>query len=287
MDDMKTTLNATAEGLNAKVEKKELITEINASAEQVKIASSKLDLQGLVTISSLKESGQTVINADNITTGTINALAINGCTITGSSVVFANDTGGWNTIINSAGWWMVGKNPATGEENALDTPAYFIDTSGFSSMYVGGLLRFRNEAEFLTGAYASGSGAYYSQRARWYNVALMANNTSDIRYKNDIKYLDDEENMEELFDSLSPVAFYYNKGTGYIETQRHLGFIAQDIEKAIANVGITNDMALFDHEDKGKLGVDKQELIALCVWQIQKLKARINELEKDRRKKYE
>ena len=287
VEKMQTTLSATAEGLKAKVTKNELITEINASAEQVKIASSKLDLQGLVTISSLKESGQTVINADNITTGTINALAINGCTITGSSVVFANDTGGWNTIINSAGWWMVGKNPATGEENALDTPAYFMDTSGFSSMYVGGLLRFRNEAEFLTGAYASGSGAYYSQRARWYNVALMANNTSDIRYKNDIKYLDDEENMEELFDSLSPVAFYYNKGTGYIETQRHLGFIAQDIEKAIANVGITNDMALFDHEDKGKLGVDKQELIALCVWQIQKLKARINELEKDRRKKYE
>lgn len=287
VDDMKTTLDATAEGLSAKVEKKELITEINASAEQVKIASSKLDLQGLVTISSLKESGQTIINADNITTGTIKALTISGCNIMGSAVAFTNDSGGWNTIINSVGWWMVGKNPATGEENALDTPAYFMDTSGKQSMYVGGLLRFRNEAEFFTGAYASGSGAYYSQRARWYNVALMANSTSDIRYKNDIKYLDDEEKMEELFNSLSPAAFYYNKGTGYIETQRHLGFIAQDIEKAIANLGITNDMALFDHEDEEKLGVDKQELIALCVWQIQKLKARLYELEKKQEEKYE
>lgn len=287
VEKMQTTLSATAEGLNAKVTKNELITEINASAEQVKIASSKLDLQGLVTISSLKESGQTIINADNITTGTIKALTISGCNIMGSAVAFTNDSGGWNTIINSAGWWMVGKNPATGEENALDTPAYFMDTSGKQSMYVGGLLRFRNEAEFFTGAYASGSGAYYSQRARWYNVALMANSTSDIRYKNDIKYLDDEENMEELFNSLSPAAFYYNKGTGYIETQRHLGFIAQDIEKAIANSGITNDMALFDHEDEKKLGVDKQELIALCVWQIQKLKARLYELEKKQEEKYE
>lgn len=287
VEKMQTTLSATAEGLNAKVTKNELITEINASAEQVKIASSKLDLQGLVTISSLKESGQTIINADNITTGTIKALTISGCNITGSAVAFTNDSGGWNTIINSAGWWMIGKNPATGEENALDTPAYFMDTSGKQSMYVGGLLRFRNEAEFFTGAYASGSGAYYSQRARWYNVALMANSTSDIRYKNDIKYLDDEENMEELFNSLSPAAFYYNKGTGYIETQRHLGFIAQDIEKAIANSGITNDMALFDHEDEKKLGVDKQELIALCVWQIQKLKARLYELEKKQEEKYE
>lgn len=287
VEKMQTTLSATAEGLNAKVTKNELITEINASAEQVKIASSKLDLQGLVTISSLKESGQTIINADNITTGTIKALTISGCNIMGSAVAFTNDSGGWNTIINSAGWWMIGKNPATGEENALDTPAYFMDTSGKQSMYVGGLLRFRNEAEFFTGAYASGSGAYYSQRARWYNVALMANSTSDIRYKNDIKYLDDEENMEELFNSLSPAAFYYNKGTGYIETQRHLGFIAQDIEKAIANSGITNDMALFDHEDEKKLGVDKQELIALCVWQIQKLKARLYELEKKQEEKYE
>lgn len=124
VDDMKVTLNATAEGLNAKVEKKELITEINASAEQVKIASSKLDLQGLVTISSLKESGQTIINADNISTGTIRALKIESCTITGSAVAFANDSGGWNTVLNSEGMWVIGSG-------TLTEPDFQVDKWGF------------------------------------------------------------------------------------------------------------------------------------------------------------
>lgn len=124
VDDMKTTLNATAEGLSAKVEKNELITEINASAEQVKIASSKLDLQGLVTISSLQESGQTIINADNINTGTIRALKIESCTITGSAVAFANDSGGWNTVLNSEGMWIIGSG-------TLTEPDFQVDKWGF------------------------------------------------------------------------------------------------------------------------------------------------------------
>lgn len=124
VDDMKTTLDATAEGLSAKVERNELITEINASAEQVKIASSKLDLQGLVTISSLKESGQTIINADNISTGTIRALKIESCTITGSAVAFVNDSGGWNTVLNSEGMWIIGSG-------TLTEPDFQVDKWGF------------------------------------------------------------------------------------------------------------------------------------------------------------
>lgn len=38
-------------------------------------------------------------------------------------------------------------------------------------------------------------------------------------------------------------------------------------------------MAVYDDDNPDLLGVDKQELIALCVWQIQKLKARVKELE--------
>lgn len=124
VEEMQTTLSATAEGLNAKVTKNELITEINASAEQVKIASSKLDLQGLVTISSLKESGQTIINADNISTGTIKALKIDSCTITGSAVAFANDEGGWNTVINAKGMWIIGNG-------SIEHPDFQVDKWGF------------------------------------------------------------------------------------------------------------------------------------------------------------
>ena len=215
-----------------------------------------------------------------ITKDTVTAEYISALKASAGALAIADDSGGWNVIANSAGWWVVGKNPATGETNDVATPAYFMDVNGRIYMYIGGILRYKNEGEFLTGAWASSSGEYRSHRTRWYNIAVACDDTSDIRCKNTLRALDDEKYMEELFDSLKPTAFYYNADSGYVGTQRHLGFIAQDVEKSINDIGIKEDMALFDHMDKDKLGVDKQEIIALCVWQIQKLKKRVDELEK-------
>ena len=215
-----------------------------------------------------------------ITKDTVTAEYISALKASAGALAIADDSGGWNIIANSAGWWVIGKNPATGEKNDVATPAYFMDVNGRIYMYIGGILRYKNEGEFLTGAWASSSGEYRSHRTRWYNIAVACDDTSDIRCKNTLRGLDDEKYMEELFDSLKPTAFYYNADSGYVGTQRHLGFIAQDIEKSINDIGIKEDMALFDHMDKDKLGVDKQEIIALCVWQIQKLKKRVDELEK-------
>ena len=83
-----------------------------------------IDLTGLVTISSLKESGQTIINADNILTGTIRAVTIEGCNITGSAIAFANDSGGWNSVLNSEGMWIIGNG-------TLAEPDFQVDKWGF------------------------------------------------------------------------------------------------------------------------------------------------------------
>lgn len=273
---LETSIKATAEGLETKVSKDKLVTEINASAEKVLISSSKLDLKGLVTISALQESGQTVINADNITTGTIKGRRLEACAMDGGAIAI----GANNIVMNEAGLWVIG-------ECSADKPAYQVNNRGELMQYwTDGIRRFYSNGLGVSGTWVTHFDEYTAS-SDWYKICIAANNTSDARYKNTIKSLDDEEHMEELFNSLKPSAFYYNKGTEYVETQRHLGFIAQDIEKAITEAGIEADMALFDHINEDKLGVNKQELIALCVWQIQKLKARINELEKDRRKKYE
>lgn len=273
---LETSIKATAEGLETKVSKDKLVTEINASAEKVLISSSKLDLKGLVTISALQESGQTVINADNITTGTIKGRRLEACAMDGGAIAI----GANNIVMNEAGLWVIG-------ECSADKPAYQVNSRGEIMQYwTDGIRRFYSNGLGVSGTWVTHFDEYTAS-SDWYKICIAANNTSDARYKNTIKSLDDEEHMEELFNSLKPSAFYYNKGTEYVETQRHLGFIAQDIEKAITEAGIEADMALFDHINEDKLGVNKQELIALCVWQIQKLKARINELEKDRRKKYE
>lgn len=266
---LETSIKATAEGLETKVSKDKLVTEINASAEKVLISSSKLDLKGLVTISALQESGQTVINADNITTGTIKGRRLEACAMDGGAIAI----GANNIVMNKAGLWVIG-------ECSVDKPAYQVNNRGEIMQYwTDGIRRFYSNGLGVSGTWVTHFDEYTAS-SDWYKICIAANNTSDARYKNTIKSLDDEEHMEELFNSLKPSAFYYNKGTEYVETQRHLGFIAQDIEKAITEAGIEADMALFDHINEDKLGVNKQELIALCVWQIQKLKARVTELEK-------
>lgn len=266
---LETSIKATAEGLETKVSKDKLVTEINASAEKVLISSSKLDLKGLVTISALQESGQTVINADNITTGTIKGRRLEACAMDGGAIAI----GANNIVMNEAGLWVIG-------ECSADKPAYQVNNRGEIMQYwTDGICRFYSNGLDVSGTWVTHFDEYTAS-SDWYKICIAANNTSDARYKNTIKSLDDEEHMEELFNSLKPSAFYYNKGTEYVETQRHLGFIAQDIEKAITEAGIEADMALFDHINEDKLGVNKQELIALCVWQIQKLKARVTELEK-------
>lgn len=266
---LETSIKTTAEGLETKVSKDKLVTEINASAEKVLISSSKLDLKGLVTISALQESGQTVINADNITTGTIKGRRLEACAMDGGAIAI----GANNIVMNEAGLWVIG-------ECSADKPAYQVNNRGEIMQYwTDGIRRFYSNGLGVSGTWVTHFDEYTAS-SDWYKICIAANNTSDARYKNTIKSLDDEEHMEELFNSLKPSAFYYNKGTEYVETQRHLGFIAQDIEKAITEAGIEADMALFDHINEDKLGVNKQELIALCVWQIQKLKARVTELEK-------
>ena len=264
------------------------ITKDTVSSEYIKglhlEVGDEISMGANATISWNNVSDQPDIPSDDhitkITKDTVTAEYISALKASAGALAIADDSGGWNIIANSAGWWVVGKNPATGEKNDVATPAYFMDVNGRIYMHIGGFLRYKNEGEFLTGAWASSSGEYRSHRTRWYNIAVACDDTSDIRCKNTLRGLDDEKYMEELFDSLKPTAFYYNADSGYVGTQRHLGFIAQDVEKSINDIGIKEDMALFDHMDKDKLGVDKQEIIALCVWQIQKLKKRVDELEK-------
>lgn len=56
----------------------------------------EIDLTGMVTFSNLETSGQTVINADNITTGKITAVDIEGVNITGSKISSTSDLGTLN-----------------------------------------------------------------------------------------------------------------------------------------------------------------------------------------------
>lgn len=108
--------------------------------------------------------------------------------------------------------------------------------------------------------------------------------TSDRNLKNSIESLSDKYDL--FFDSILPVRFKFNDGTS---NRYHTGFIAQDIEQSLLSAGLTTDeAALFvrftDHkpnsaEEEITYALRYHEFISLNTWQIQKLKARIAELE--------
>ena len=71
-----------------KVNSDKVISAINLSPEQITIDTSKLDINGIATFTNgkLAEAGSTVINGDNITTGTINASLIKSGTLSADRI---------------------------------------------------------------------------------------------------------------------------------------------------------------------------------------------------------
>jgi hypothetical protein len=302
VDELVTSVGTTAEGLKVKISKNEVIATINASAEQVQIAASKLDLQGLVTISSLEKSGETIINADNITTGTINALKIKGCEIEGSAIAFRNNSGGWSSVINADGMWIIGEGDADNPDFRVNNKGELTARRGRIGNWDIGSGAIANNGTVLTAdgqlvlssdnnAIQLGSNARliptalyvnqngYSGSVPWWGVYKAAAQAvaSDERIKQDIESISDEA-YDCFFDSLQAYTYRFREGSGFKSDKTHIGFISQRIKKNLDETGLSC-LAVYDDDNPDLLGVDKQELIALCVWQIQKLKARVKELE--------
>ena len=101
--------------------------------------------------------------------------------------------------------------------------------------------------------------------------------TSDRNTKNTIEVFDNSYDM--FFDELQPCHFKYNDDSlGNI----HFGFIAQDVEDSMIKNNIPSSACLTKFEEPvngGYYTISKPEFIALNTWQIQKLKARVAELE--------
>ena len=107
--------------------------------------------------------------------------------------------------------------------------------------------------------------------------------TSDMNYKHSIESISDIYSA--FFDALAPVIYKYNDGTS---NRYHVGFIANYVEEAILSAGLTTqDFAGFiravetdrDGNEYEKCYLRYEEFIALNTYEIQKLKARVNELE--------
>ena len=115
----------------------------------------------------------------------------------------------------------------------------------------------------------------------WNSAAVS---TSDIRRKHDISY--DMEKYIPFILALKTARFKYNDGTS---NRFHSGFVAQDVKNALDEAGLTTQefagyVSVNEIDNNGEvsgtyLGLRYEEFISLNTYMIQKLYARIEELE--------
>ena len=133
-----------------------------------------------------------------------------------------------------------------------------------------------NTTATASSGYLLGDDSHVWRTVRAYTASIT---TSDRREKNNICLLRDEHDV--FFDGLKPVTFIYE----HADTGRtHLGFIAQDVETSLLSSGLTTmDFAgvCIGNDENKTYGLRYEEFIALNTSQIQKLKTRVAELEKE------
>jgi len=100
--------------------------------------------------------------------------------------------------------------------------------------------------------------------------------TSDKRKKKFIKKL--PEKFTEFFMKLRPVTFKYKNGTS---GRSHVGFIAQEVEQAMQDTGITREeFGGLVIQENGQYGLRYEEFIAIQTQIIQDMHRRVEEVER-------
>lgn len=260
-----------------------------------KLVAAEIDVTGFVTFTDLERKGRTEINGGNITTGTIDA----------DSVTLGSSYGGFECASGNDG-----KSTTTGAKMyGSDSDNYFIATGKgvrmtynedyavyctSSGVTLVGDYDFRAATNFY--CMTDGGASLGTSRYHWDTIFADTGeiNTSDRRKKNSIDY--DMESYEKFFSLLKPTRYRMNNGKS---GRFHVGFIAQDVEEALEEAGLTStDFAGFikspiyekelpnGEEDESSPITDYgyalryQEFAALNTHMIQKMMQRIDELEK-------
>lgn len=252
-----------------------------------KLTATSVDISGKITATSGSFTGKITstegnIGGWNITSNLIKstgdekaefylASAVN--TSYSNWIVAKNKAGDTTFKISKTGVLTATGVNITGVINARSGGSIGAWSVGNSSLYgysSSGYVQITPSNVYVEDSKGNGMTGYWNDMV----LAGMSYN-SDQKLKNNINNLNDD--YENFFNKLMPVSFYYNSShRPYDYDKLHFGFIAQDIIKAFGECDL-KDLSLVYNGNYYK--VDKQEVIALNTWQIQKAKARITELE--------
>ena len=151
---------------------------------------------------------------------------------------------------------------------------YYFNISGSSAATT--ITSLGHIVPWFDNTYDLGSAAY-----KWRNIYGQSGtiNTSDRNEKFEVEPL--AEIYSRIFDSLIPVTFKYVENTS---DRTHIGLVAQDVKDAVLSVELTTKefagYCEWENEDKTiGCGLRYSEFVAMNIYEIQKLKARVKELE--------
>lgn len=285
-------------------------TNFTLTSRMAKLVAENVDITGFVTFNDLSGSGKTSINGDNIDTGEIAAEFIN---LGGYMEIHRTDV---SSIIGGYIGYDVGDdgNASTSGIKIADKNDYnyFIVTTGGVRMTYDDM----NAVYCIDGGVYMVAGDYgtrlddtngnfcptvdddqlLGKSTRLWQGIYAGNatiQTSDRRKKNSIEY--DMEKYEDFFRRLKPTQYKLNNGDS---GRYHVGFISQDVEQAMEEAGLDSlDFAGFiktpvhekelpngDYDETTpiidhKYALRYGEFVALNTHMIQKLMARVTELE--------
>ena len=242
---------------------------IDLSVGGVTVASQVIRFTGDVVFESSLTDGSTMISGDNILTGEVSAeyIRLGGEMAVYESLSSRADLGGYIGYVTSYDYngsrtYGMGMIEAVSENQVVATSGGVRMTTDNGEVVVATniTLDTRNAVNVYANRFTS-------------DVEL--NVTSDRNAKDDIRY-DVAEKYISLFDRLNPVSFLY-KGK---EAKRHLGFIAQDVEDVLNEIGMPlDDFAALSVDDEGRYGLSYGEFVAVLTAKIHQLEQRLKALE--------
>ncbi len=251
-----TTLQQTVNGFSLKASNDGEDSTISLMSNGVVVSSANIWFSGLVAFTDLERSNRyTIINADNITTGTIRANLVD------VSNCFTLTSGGRSYGYMGCGYGSDGVSMTYGAIlSGSNEDYYFIATNAGARMTGGG-----------ASIWCSG-GCYATEELTV---------RSDRRAKKDIDY--DMSRYEDFFRALKPCSFRMRDGRS---GRLHTGYIAQEVEEALGEAGLTNGdfagLVINPETDAFEYGLRYADFSALHTYMIQRLEERVRALERSR-----
>lgn len=270
-------LTQTVNSFTLSVDNGETSSWIYLDAGRVEMGAVKIQFTGVVVFSDLDGSSGTIIDGGAIDTDTLYLDSLYGNTI-----YLYDRSGDIGAEIQMTG-------AASAESGAFDLTSGALRFSAFEGdvfiqsydgyVTLDGWSGVSCHGDFLPGAddrYNLGDGGLV-----WADIYAASGtiNTSDREKKEAIVY--GLYKLDGLLDKLEPCTFRFRDGAS---GRSHAGFIAQDVEAALEELGLTTaDFAGLVKSPRENGGYDYflryNEFIPINTWEIQKLKARVAELE--------